>query len=241
MADHILFETLAAEIKSFPRPFQLSILTLSFHDPYNIPDERFALYGDTIPDYKMLNCFYYSDWAVGQFVRQIKEQPVFDSTIFVFTSDHCAHQSPRYPLSPEKFHIPLLIYSPRLLGDTAVMVTASASQVDILPTLIGLTGINTTQYSWGRNLLDLSPDDSGLAVIVSGKKLGLIEGTQLYFHWVGISESLYDLNETPYLENNLMEIYPGRAGEMARYLNSYIQLADYLSRGDRKISETFQQ
>ena len=238
VADHILFETLADEIRSIPRPFQLSILTLSFHDPYNIPDDRFALYGDTIADNKMLNCFYYSDWAVGQFIRQIKNQPVFDSTIFVFTSDHCAHQSPRYPLSPETFHIPLLMYSPALLGDSAVIVTASAGQVDILPTIIGLTGIGTTHYSWGQNLFDLSPDDSGLAVIVSGEKLGLIEGSQFYFHWVGISESLYDLNERPYLENNLIGSHRDRAERMRKYLNSYIQLADYLSRGDLKITES---
>jgi len=49
-------------------------------------------------------------------MEKIRRLPVFDSTIFIFTADHVAHQSGRYPLSPEKFHIPLLLYSPRLLG-----------------------------------------------------------------------------------------------------------------------------
>lgn len=237
ISDHNLFDKLAAEIKSFTRPFHLAALTLSFHDPYLIPDERFNIYDDSIKNSKELNCFYYSDWAIGQFIEHMKSLPLFDSTIFVFTSDHVAHQSPRYPLSPEKFHIPLLLYSPKLLGDSSVVISTTGSQVDIIPTIAGLLGLETDIYGWGRNLLSLAPDDSGFAVIVAGDKLGLIEGSSFLFHRVDITKKLYDLKELPYLENDLIKQYPEKAEMMERRLNSYIQLADYLSRGRLDINQ----
>ena len=235
--DHNLFEKLAEEIKSFKRPFHLAALTLSFHDPYLIPDDRFIIYGNSIKNFKELNCFYYSDWAIGQFMERMKSLPVFDSTIFVFTADHVAHQSPRYPLSPEKFHIPLLLYSPALLGNSSRVISATGSQVDILPTIAGLLGLETDMYSWGRDLFSLEPDDSGFAVIVASDKLGLIEGSSFLFHRVDITKKLYDLKKRPNPENDLKEFYPEKTERMEQRLNSYIQLANYLSRGRPEINQ----
>ncbi|HHI03770.1 MAG TPA: LTA synthase family protein [candidate division Zixibacteria bacterium] len=235
--DHTLFDKLADEIKGFKRPFHLAALTLSFHDPYLIPDEKFKIYDKSIKNHKILNCFYYSDWAIGRFMEKIRRLPVFDSTIFIFTADHVAHQSPRYPLSPEKFHIPLLLYSPKLLGDSARVISTTGSQVDIIPTIAGLLGLETEIYGWGRDLFSLEPDDSGFAVIVASDKLGLIEGSSFFFHRIDLTKKLYDLNERRYLENDLMEQFPEKAERMERRLNSYIQLADYLSRGRPEINQ----
>jgi len=117
------------------------------------------------------------------------------------------------------------------------VISTTGSQVDIIPTIAGLLGLETEIYGWGRDLFSLEPDDSGFAVIVASDKLGLIEGSSFFFHRIDLTKKLYDLNERRYLENDLMEQFPEKAERMERRLNSYIQLADYLSRGRPEINQ----
>jgi phosphoglycerol transferase MdoB-like AlkP superfamily enzyme len=233
--DHVIFDQLAHEISSLKRPFHLAVLTLSNHDPYLIPDEQFHLYDNTTPDFEKYNTFYYSDWAIGQFMDSLRKEPVFDSTIFVFTADHCPYQTGAFPLMPKNFRIPFLIYAPHLIGDSSIIIQATGAQVDISPTLVGLLGLTTTEYAWGRNLLKSPNDDSGFAVIVSDEKLGIISGASFFFEWLdGRGKALYDLNQPEYFKSNLIDSNPDIADKMEKQLRSYIQLANYLSRGGRK-------
>jgi len=231
--DHIVLDQLVENIKTFKRPFYLTILTLSNHDPYLIPDERFRLYDDSVPDSRIYNALYYSDWSIGRFIDSLRQYPVFDSTIFVFTADHCTHQSSQYLLDPARFRVPLLIYAPSLLKNEIGVINKTGSQVDILPTLLGILGLETKHSSWGRDLLSLNEDDSGFAVIVLDEKLGLVEGSYFYLHWAGSVKILFDLNESPYLQNNLFDSLSEKSDRMNYRLNSYIQMANYLSRGGR--------
>ncbi len=235
--DHIVFNQLAEKIKTFPRPFNLAIMTLSSHDPYLIPDDRFKKFDDSVPDFDINNSFYYSDWSIGCFIDSLKQQPVFDSTIFIFTADHCVHQSSRYLLDPDRFQVPLLIYAPSLLGDKTGRYGKTGSQVDILPTLLDMIGIKTKYIGWGRDLLTLDSSDSGFAVVVLDEKLGLIEGNKFYIHWAGTGTGsvkiLFDITRQPYLHDNLIDSLPDVAARMDTLLNSYIQMANYLSRGGR--------
>jgi phosphoglycerol transferase MdoB-like AlkP superfamily enzyme len=229
--DHIVFNDLVTGITRFPRPFNLTIMTLSNHEPYLIPDDRFRIYDDSVPDSKILNTFYYSDWAVGNFIDCLRQYPVFDSTIFVFTADHYPHQSSKHPLDPNNFHIPLLIYAPGILGTEGRIIERAASQVDVVPTVAGLLDLETEIYVWGRDQLSLPENDPGFAVIADGAKLGLIEGSKFFFHWIDATKKLHDLSDEPYLEQNLADSLPDTAFLMETRLDSYIQLAHLLSKG----------
>jgi len=221
-----MFARMVQEIRNFPRPFNLSIMTISNHEPFLVPDDRFKLYADTVPQSNQLNAFYYSDWAIGRFIDSLKQYPVFDSTIFIFTADHCPHQSAEYPLDPRNFRIPLLIYAPGIIGDTSVIFDKTGSQVDIIPTLIDILGLHTMMYCWGRDLLSLSANDSGFAMVNAERKLGMFRDSLLYFHWVGATKELYDLRDRSYLENNIIDSLPHVAEEMDKQLDSYIQTAN---------------
>jgi phosphoglycerol transferase MdoB-like AlkP superfamily enzyme len=231
LPDHAVFSDLIEKIQTFERPFNLTVMTISNHEPYLIPDDRFKLYDDSTPDSRRLNAFYYSDWSIGRFVEGLRQYPVFDSTIFIFTADHYPHQSAKYPLDPDNFSVPLLIYAPGHPGVQPQVTAKTASHVDIIPIIVGLLGLETEMYTWGRDILSLPEDDSGFAVIVSEEKLGLIEGSKFFFHWVGVGKKLYDLDDSLYLENNLMDSLPDLAAGMEKKLDSYIQLANLLSRG----------
>ncbi|SYZ72944.1 putative Sulfatase [Candidatus Zixiibacteriota bacterium] len=234
LADDAVFKQLSQRMNSFPRPFQLGVMTISNHDPYMIPDDRFKIYPGSDPESRQYNVLYYTDWALGQFIAETRQLPLFDSTVFVFVADHCAHQYPKYPLAPDNFHIPLLIYAPGILGDSGVIVSKTGSQVDIIPTVVDLLGLSPTLYSWGRDLLSLPSDDPGFAVIVGEDRLGLIEPPYFFFDWVKIGKYMYDMRATDYLEHDILRDHSDTAAIMERRLASYIRLAEYLSRGRSK-------
>ncbi|PKK82839.1 MAG: hypothetical protein CVT49_11660 [candidate division Zixibacteria bacterium HGW-Zixibacteria-1] len=232
--DHVVFDSLINWIDSTKRPFNLTVMTLSNHEPYLIPDDRFMKYGEEHENSRMLNACYYSDWALGEFMNKLRQKPVFDSTIFIFTADHSQHHRTIHPLVPERFHIPLLFYAPALLGDSQTVIRRTASQVDIIPSLAGLLGIKTEIYSWGRDQFALNRNEPGFAVISDEEKTGLIEGSLYYLNWINRVKRLYYLTDEPYLRHNIRDSFPNIAGYMDLQLNSYMQMANLLSRGGGK-------
>ncbi len=70
--------------KQGKKPFFMYFATSSPHDPYT-PAKRFrgksklGIYGDFIAEI---------DWSLGQIVKQLKEQNIYDNTIIIFSSDN---------------------------------------------------------------------------------------------------------------------------------------------------------
>ncbi len=233
--DDAFFEQMVKNIDTLPRPFVSAMMTLSFHDPFLIPDKRFEKLGPGVDDRKRLNCFYYSDWAVGRFIASVRQYPYFDSTIFVFTADHCDVQSTRYSMSPEYFHIPLLIYAPGIIGDSMTVVHKIGSQVDIIPTVLDLLGISAVHESWGKSLLD-SANGTGFAVLVNGDKVGLVEDSLMYFELLKATRALYDIDKPDGMDHDIVKSFPRIANTMENRLEAYLQLAEFLSSGRKPIN-----
>lgn len=228
--DDAFFEQMAKNMDSLPRPFVSALMTLSFHDPFLIPDQRFEKFDTKVRDHKRLNCMYFSDWALGRFIDSVRQCSYSDSTIFIFTADHCEIQSTRYPMSSEYFHIPLLIYAPGIIGDSVTVISKTGSQVDIIPTVLDLLGLRTTYESWGKSLLD-NENGQGFAVIVNGNKVGLIEDSLMYFDLLKATSALYNIEKPNGLDSNLEDSLPDVAKTMRKRLHAYLQLAEFLSSG----------
>lgn len=63
------------------RPFLYTLLTLSSHEPFDVPIE---VHSDPY-----LNSIAYTDGCIGKFMREMKNEPaVWNNTLFVFVSDH---------------------------------------------------------------------------------------------------------------------------------------------------------
>ncbi len=228
--DDVMFEQMAAKMDSLPRPFLTAILTISFHDPFQIPDERFAKIDESFPESARRNCLYFSDWAMGRFIDSVGKYSYFDSTLFVFLADHCDLQSTRYVMSPEHFKIPLLFYSPALLGDSAVTIEETGSQVDVIPTLLDFLDLSAEHQSWGKSIFDTSNGDD-FAVVVNSDKQGLLRNGLFYFDWGGMSAALHDMNDPNGLDHDIKDRYPDIVLRMRRDLAAYLQTAEYLSTG----------
>ena len=76
-----MFEKFYSLIKEQSRePFMKMFLTLSSHEPFDVPMNRL--------EDKYLNSIAYTDSCVGDFVEKLKRLPVWDNTLIVFVADH---------------------------------------------------------------------------------------------------------------------------------------------------------
>lgn len=86
------------------------------------------------------------DHYLGDLLRTLRETGLDDDTILVFTSDHgdmLGSQGRQKKQKPwdESILVPFLIRYPQLLGKTGLIVDSPISTPDIMPTLLGLSGI----------------------------------------------------------------------------------------------------
>ncbi len=234
VSDHDVYTRANREFRTLSEkgPFFGTILTLSNHSPFNLPE---SLPFERIEKNDGMdgrwNTMRYADWALGEFFRQARQEDYFDNTLFVVTGDHgFAHPPMITGMQLERFHVPLLFYAPGLLSTDGEQRDIVASQVDIGPSILGLLGMNGPQQGWGRNLFAAAPDDRGFAVVKpSGgeDRVALIEGD--YLLEVAPREKprlyRYDLGHPPSASDNIRRDQEALADEMEKRLHAYVETA----------------
>ena len=147
------------------KPFFNMLMTTSNHRPYTFPEGRINL---TQKDKRMAG-LKYTDYAVGKFIEDAKSKPWFDNTIFVIVADHTAGSSGKSSLDPDRYHIPMMIYAPKIIKPQEV--DKFASQIDLAPTLLGLMNMSYKSKFYGVDLMKKSPERS---FISNYQKLGYL-------------------------------------------------------------------
>jgi phosphoglycerol transferase MdoB-like AlkP superfamily enzyme len=163
--------TLAECDESFAagKPFCSFVLTTSNHRPYAYPQKI------DIPSGTGRNgAVKYTDYAIGEFLRQARTRPRFDNTVFVIVADHCASSAGKTAVPVAKYRIPLLVYAPKLVPPRAV--DKLASQIDVAPTLLGLMDFSYTSKFFGMDILRPGPER---ALVGTYEKVGLYSRGQL--------------------------------------------------------------
>ncbi len=153
------------------KPFFLHIMTTSNHRPYTWPRGRVDM-----KQGKRDGAVKYTDWAIGDFIRRVREKPYFRDTVFVITADHCADSSGKSRIPINHYRIPLLIYSPAHIAPRRV--ERMTSQIDIPPTLLGLLHFSYRSRFFGQDVLDMPPG-SGRAFPSTYQNLGYLRGDRL--------------------------------------------------------------
>jgi len=224
--DHIVFARANQEFAKFgSNPFLGIIITLSNHEPFLLPSSDFRIFSREVPHSEYLNTFYYSDWALGEFFRQAEKEPYFKNTVFVLVADHGKFMESQSDLPLERFHIPCLIYAPYILGSSPRRIATVASQTDLVPTLLGILGKPVLHQSWGRDLLSLSPEDEGFAMMLDGDLIGWREGRYFLIERMGINCSLYDIRQDPLQKHDLSSRLPEVVKRLKRKERSLLQLS----------------
>jgi phosphoglycerol transferase MdoB-like AlkP superfamily enzyme len=162
-SDEVLFRKggeLLREVDATTTPFYAQFITLSAHTPFDlVPQKRRPiktpgnLKGSLMGDY--ISSESYSDLALGQFISQLKADGIWDKSVIVIYGDHTsmnenqltgkdaagAKQLLGRSYSPaDRQRVPLIIHLPKQTKPE--LVTATAGQVDIMPTVADLLGLD---------------------------------------------------------------------------------------------------
>lgn len=218
--DSFLFNFAIQEINKFEnKPFFASILTVSNHPPYVVPQKYKA-----ISDNDELAILAYVDASIADFMAKTAQEAWYENTIFVFHGDHgkmAPNQVYNMPLSYN--HIPLIIYSPAF-DDMPKRFSQFGGQVDIFPTVMGLLNQSYTNNTMG---VDLLKTERPYMFFSSDTHLGCIDDKFFYtFNPKDKSESLYDVNKKDGV--NLITIHPKVAEDMKAYALSMLTATNAL-------------
>ncbi len=166
VCDEDMFDRALAEFGALADdgdPFFGFALTLSNHRPYLVPPGRVDEGDPEDPRRAERVAFRYADHALGAFMDAAREEPWFDHTVFVIVADHGRDARGGVAPDAENFRVPLLLYAPLILPPRRV--DALCSQIDVLPTVLGLVGGDHTHCSFGRDLLaGPSPDRAMMCI-----------------------------------------------------------------------------
>lgn len=174
VADEYLYlRTLREADKSYAakKPFFSIVLTTSNHRPYTFPQGRIDA-----PQKKWSSAVKYTDWAIANFIKQAKQKPWFNDTIFVISADHCSGSAGKTAVPVERYHIPLIIYAPQHI--TPKKIDQLASQMDVPPTILGLLNMSYVSRFIGRDILR-TPKAEQRALLATYQRLGLYKNDDL--------------------------------------------------------------
>lgn len=134
------------------KPFFNHIMTVSNHRPYTYPDGRI----DIPPTSQTIaGAVKYTDYAINKFIKDAQKKPWFDNTLFVIVADHCSKSAGKTDLPVIRYHIPCLIYAPKLVKPG--VEERLVSQIDLAPTILGLMNLNYTSRFFGYDIYQLLP------------------------------------------------------------------------------------
>jgi len=148
--DHFMLEHALSEIDTAHAPFFKAILTLSSHEPFDVPMTRF-IQGNDIESL-FLNACHYTDKSVGDFIASAKTKPWWNNTLIVITADH-GHPLPgnKELTDTRRFKIPLLMLGGAIRKDTVVHTLAG--QTDIINTLLAQLDKPDPAFRFSKNIM----------------------------------------------------------------------------------------
>ena len=172
VADEHLFDQVLIDMDkdaAAGQPFYAHIMTASNHIPFTYPDGRI----DIPSPGKRNGGVKYADFAVGRFMEMARKKDWFDNTIFLFVADHCASSAGKSKIPVHRYHIPAIVYAPKLVAPKKV--DTLASQIDLAPTLLAMLGLPGDDRFIGRDILSTPPAE-GRALLSTYQNLGYLKG-----------------------------------------------------------------
>ncbi|MDQ0192807.1 phosphoglycerol transferase MdoB-like AlkP superfamily enzyme [Paenibacillus wynnii] len=174
-SDEVLYSKTAAELARMNdsnEPFYSQVISMSSHNPFSIPESKYQMLlperyeGTFIGDY--IRAQNYADYALGQFIAELKQNGVWDDSLVVLYGDH--RGLPIFSMKDEDkvlmeeilghvyterdlINIPLIMASGGVA--TPSVNNQLGGQVDILPTVSNLLGVSLENHiHFGQDLMN---------------------------------------------------------------------------------------
>jgi len=209
--DEILLTTLQDSLAKARQPFAYSVLTLSSHEPFEVPMETVFKGRDVLNMFK--NSVYYTDRSLGNFLDKAKTTDWWKNTVIILIADHCRRNSEKVPVySEEIYRIPMLWLGGALAVNNLV-VEKNGNQVDLPLTLANQLNIKSS-FPFSKDLF--SQGSASFSFYAYNEGFAFITDT---------SAAIYDVK----LKKNVVERGndPGSASKLGK---SFLQVLfeDYL-------------
>ncbi len=147
-ADDVVCDYFADEVLRLSqegKPFFASLLTLSSHEPFEVPYDAF--------EDKVLNATAFADHHVGEMIERWRNTPAWENMLVILIADHGISY-------PEGIEIGSLLRQriPMLWMGGAVKapleVSTYSSQCDLAATLLGQLNIDHSRFSFSKDIFD---------------------------------------------------------------------------------------
>lgn len=172
------------------QPFFATILSTSNHTPYEFPEGRIELYEQ--PPNTHFNAIKYADYAIGLFFELARKESYYKNTLFLVVADHNSHVRGNEHVPLSKFHVPALLIGPNV---PKLHYDKLASQIDLLPTILHFSGLETSHPMIGRNLMTLPPEVPGRAFMQYASNNAYQVGDQVVIHRPYLPPDQYSYRE----------------------------------------------
>jgi phosphoglycerol transferase MdoB-like AlkP superfamily enzyme len=167
--DHILLKTLEDSMKVVKEPFLKVVLTLSSHEPFDVPMKPVFEGDDNITKYK--NSVFYADKSLGSFLDWAKGTDWWKNTLIIMVADHCCRVSEDMLIySQNVFKIPMVWIGGALLKK-GIRIDKLGSQVDIPVTLLNQLDLSSN-FPFAKDLF--SPQSRSFAFYTYNEGFGFI-------------------------------------------------------------------
>jgi len=158
--DQYVLEKQLSDLRNTPEPFFSVLLTLSTHEPFEVPME--TPFDDIKSEAgRFKKAAYYTDHCLGEYFKAAKKEKWYDNTLFILVADH-GHRLPRYRNlnTPESKRITLLFYG-NVLTESAKgsTITKLGNQNDIAATLLNQLDKNYDDFPRSKDLLNTTTKD----------------------------------------------------------------------------------
>ncbi|MEH7250165.1 LTA synthase family protein [Neobacillus niacini] len=187
-ADEVLFnfvkEQLPRQLRTHDRMYS-NIITLTSHTPFEMPEEyEFLDLPDNFKDTYVGNYFQsvrYTDEQIGMFINHLKRLGIYDESVILIYGDHSGlHGAPvtendqvllkqvlghKYTMQ-DRFIVPVIFAVPELF--TGETYSHLGGQIDLMPTLLNLLGIEHDTQMVGHNLFQYKKNLLGMRYYLPG-------------------------------------------------------------------------
>ncbi|WP_025729980.1 LTA synthase family protein [Atopobacter phocae] len=182
LKDKLFYRDSIPYLEQLPQPFYTKFITVSNHFPYPFEEKNNSFpiiqtKDETVNGY--FSTAHYADQALKEFFDYLKAAGLYDNTLFVFYGDHYGISNSRNKdlatVLPDANidewgdfdntmlqRVPVMFYMPGISkqGVQAGINHTYGGQIDILPTMLHLLGIDTKDYAmFGQDLLSKDNDN----------------------------------------------------------------------------------
>ena len=148
-ADDVVCEYFADEVlelASAEKPFFATLLTLSSHEPFDVPYSAF--------ENKILNAAAFTDECVGKMIERWKDSPAWDNMLVILIADHGIAYPEEFQAGElPRQRIPML-WTGGALKQRGITIDTYSSQADLAATLLHQMNIPTKEFAFSKDILN---------------------------------------------------------------------------------------